>query len=135
MPRRGHVYDLRRRKYLGLTDHLDTTVGPVEVYVILPYRVAPLTLTASAASVERGAEVTVTMKSASADGLRARHVLHCEAISPGGQPAPSPGNVVSENGQVTWTWHTAYNAEAGAWRVRATDVISGAQGEVAVRLK
>ncbi|MBM4050305.1 MAG: hypothetical protein FJ279_34855, partial [Planctomycetes bacterium] len=39
LPVKGHVYDVRRRKYLGQSDSLDVPLGPVEVFAALPYRV------------------------------------------------------------------------------------------------
>ena len=55
----------------------------------------------------------------------ATHVFRFEAVSPDGEACPLSENVVTRDGQGTWTWHTACNAPTGRWTIRARDAVSG----------
>jgi hypothetical protein len=127
----SYVYDMRARKYLGLTDTVETTLAPSEtaLYACLPYRVLGLNLSvphevAAGSAMEIHANVDV------ADAPAGDHVFHAELLSPAGQAMwYYTSNRLAPAGSMDLAIPLALNEPAGKWTVRVRDVLSGAEAE------
>jgi hypothetical protein len=123
LSRRGHVYDVRARTWLGETDRVDTTLDPFlpALYAVLPVR--PRRLKARAAFDRRTGRVALTAELIPAADT---HVFHVELADPEGtrrlhllrnHPAPA--------GKLKTTVFLGTNAAPGRWRFTVRDAATG----------
>ena len=131
LPKKGHWYDMRKHKYLGLRDRVSVTLKEADpyIYAMLPYEVRGLSLSVSGGR-KPGEAVAYKVKLSAGSAKPVRHVVKIEVFGPDGQKAHLySGNIDTRGGAGTGTFGTALNDAPGKWRLVATDVFSGATAE------
>ncbi len=132
LPRAAHVTNARTGEALGETARLRTTLtaGDALVLALGPER-TPLRLEGPGRA-KRGDAAAFTA-SASAAG---RRLLRWHVHGPDGAFRPEYARVTVEDGpSATFVLPSALNDPAGEYRVRVTDVLSGASAEATLRLE
>ncbi len=124
LPRQLDVYDLRTRRALGETDRVALDLGPGEA-AILSLSPTPLAAPAiagpAAARLGENAEFHIRLSSPEAPG-----VVHIDILDPNGRVMlPYSGNLLAAHGEALKLLPLAVNDQAGVWKIRATDVLSG----------
>jgi hypothetical protein len=128
----GHLYDVRSKKYFGLTDtaQFDLTEKAAAVLAVMPYEVRGVEMGIAPEHVKPAGEVTMRASVAVAEGVPGDHVLHVEVYDPAGRLSRAyTDNVLAAGGRWQGSIPTAMNDQPGAWRVVVDDVISGKRGE------
>jgi len=136
LPKTGHIYDVRHRRYLGETDHIETVVerGIAHLYAALPYRVDALELDVPA-TLHPGDTLVCQLRIRAQVAFRTTHVFHLELIDPVGNSAPwAYRNVLAEQGNCEITIHLAWNEQSGDWRLLARDIVTGLQVERSIHV-
>ena len=126
-----HVYDVRKRKYLGQTRSVKTSIHPGEaaVFALYPYQVKGLSLQAPRAR-KAGEAVNYTVKVDTAPAGAGDQIVRLEVYDGSGKLVePYSGNLLSKAGVVKGAFKLALNDPAGRWRLKAIDVVSGATVE------
>jgi len=132
LPRAGHVTNARTGESLGANERLRTTLvaGDALVLSLGPER-TPLRL--EAAGRARLGEAPVFRVVTSAD---ARRILRWHVYGPDGALRPEYAQVTAEEGpEATFVLPSALSDPAGEYRVRVSDVLSGATAEATLRLE
>lgn len=125
---KGHVYDVRKGKYLGFTDTFKSSMLPAwsQIYSIQQKKVSAVQLKAPA-SVTRGEVVKVTMNASGAAGAQ---VFHLEVLDPAGKEEKLiTKNLYAANGQTDTAFQIPFNAAKGTWRIAVTHVNTGLKAE------
>jgi hypothetical protein len=133
LPRAEHVTNARTAEALGETARLCTTLtaGDALVLTLGPER-TPLRLSGPADGAKRGDAVAFA---ASASGA-SRRLLRWHVHGPDGTFLPEYAQVAVEEGpSAAFVLATALNDPAGEYRVRVTDVLSGASAETTLRVE
>jgi hypothetical protein len=128
--RRAYIYDVRRRRYLGHSDHIQVTDGQggVAFYALLP---APVAGVEVGVPVAANAGDLVTYRAEVDSGAAAvRRVFAVRVYSPDGELRHMyGGNVEAPSGSGEGAFRLALNDPAGEWRVVAVDAATGESGE------
>jgi hypothetical protein len=123
LPQPGFLYDLRRQAALGRSGRLEIALSPFEPTLLA---LSPSNLPAPAIGGPQHLALGATARfhlTASA----ASDVLHIETIDPAGNIlAHYSGNRVVSGGTAEWLLPLAYNDPIGTWKIKATDLLSGA---------
>ena len=128
---RKHLYDVRAKRYLGLTDtaEFDLTKKAAAVLALMPYKVAGVKVQTAPAAVVPGQAVTLSAE-VLCDGAAGDHVLRMEVYDPAGRLSRAyTDHVLAVGGRFEAQWRTGLNEPPGRWRVVVVDAISGRQGE------
>ena len=130
--RTGHVYDVRKGKYIGYTSKVEALIAPARalLYAILPYQVKRVDVSerGSADLQDRAFDITVIPSKGSA----ATHVFHVSVVDPSGRPRPEYArNVKAHKGHLAMTLRLALSDPAGFWKLTARDAASGHVGHAA----
>ena len=131
LPRKAHVYDTRRGKYLGETDTvktaIDTAVG--EVYALLPRKVTGLRVDLA----ERTADGQLVAGRIALEADRTvspHHVFHVEVFDPTGEEEMLyRRNVDAPGGKASFRILLPLDAAPGKWRVIVREALTGIQVE------
>ncbi|MDD4871768.1 MAG: beta-galactosidase, partial [Kiritimatiellae bacterium] len=127
-----HLYDVRGKRYLGLTNiaSLDLTHKAAGVLAVMPYEITGLEVSTSPATAMSGKKVKIKAKVLTTGGAPGNHVLRMEISGPSGRISRAyTDNVLAVRGKFKRTIQTALNEQPGRWRVIITDVISGKKAE------
>lgn len=127
-----HLYDVRGKKYFGLTDtaQFDLTEKAAAVLAIMPYEVRGVEAAVAPEHVKPGSEVTIRASVAVAEGIPEDHVLRVEVYDPAGRLSRAyTDNVLAGEGQWQGSIPTAMNDQPGPWCVVVDDVVSGKRGQ------
>lgn len=135
LPGEMHVYDLRNRKYLGLTKTVETDIIPCRAtfFALTPAEVQPVELSLEPAALARGLAGKASLRSKIADGVSAVLVT---ATMPDGKEADWLRRVVMvppAGGDVPLP--IAFNDPAGDWRIRAVELFSSKATDAALSVK
>ena len=136
LPKSGHLYDVRRGRYIGETDHFDTVFarGNAQMYALLPYRVDALELDAPE-TICAGDKMVCNLRVRAHGASITTHVLHLELIDPNGQTAPwCYQNLLVEQGCCSVRLPLALNEAPGAWTLRVRDIATGVSTEQVVTI-
>ncbi|NLF94104.1 MAG: hypothetical protein GX564_09475, partial [Oligosphaeraceae bacterium] len=122
-----HVYNIRKRQYLGQLQEFELELSPGEAafFSLLPEPAAPPTLALSPASIAPGGvlECSISLPNR---GHTSQQVVRLEVISPDGKLCKHYcRNLVSNSGQFMQAFATALSDPPGTWLLRATDLSSG----------
>ena len=132
LPKKSYVTDVRSGKRLGYTDVVQTSlvVGDAAVLSLSP---AENTIALKGPlSASRGEHVAF-MLSSSIAGPR---LIRCHVFGPDGLMLPGYArNLRFDNSTAPFVLPSALNDPAGAYTIRATDVVTGATAEIKVTLK
>jgi hypothetical protein len=131
LPAKGHWYDLRAHKYLGVVGEIRTTLREADpkLYALLPYKVEGITLALTGGG-RPGDRVEYSAKVRAGGARPVRHVLRIEVFGPDGKKRPLySGNVDARAGAGKGRFTLALNDQKGRWRVVATDVFSGVKAD------
>ena len=135
LDRPAHLYDVRGRKYLGLTDtaEFDLREKAAAVLAVMPYEVRGITVEMATERVEPGESVAIRASVTAAEGKPGDHVLRVEVYDPAGRLSRAyTDNVLAVGGQWQGSLPTALSDQHGAWRVVVDDVLSGKRAEASV---
>ena len=119
--RTAHIYDMRKREYIGETEKNLVTLGPGEtaMFAVLPYEVDGLQV------IGAGAEMRASVLAA---GPVTDHVFHVTVSDPAGNLSPAyTRNVLAPGGTADLRIPLALSDPAGEWSVTVRDVLSGAE--------
>lgn len=134
-PRAGHVYDVREKKYLGHIDSLEAAlqVGDAKLFALLPYTIEDLSVTIPA-SVKAGEVLRYQVKLTASEGTTpGNHVVVIKVFAPEGKEVRLYGSRLAlKQGVAEGSIPLSLSDEIGTWRLVATDVVSGTQGEATV---
>ena len=134
LPRAMHVYDLRAGEYLGSVDQIETRLqwGRASFFMALPYEIPQPTVTLAPADPAPGDEATASIAMDLPDGADEQFAAWVEVIDPEGE-SPLWGRQVAvlDGGEAQVRLNVAYNDQPGTWRIRATELFSGASAEAA----
>lgn len=131
----AHVYDARRRKYLGFLQSWRTEIRPAraEVWSLLPYKVSGLSAWPRRLTVRRGETLTFAVRVLTKSGRPGLHVLHVEFVRPDRKPVQYLArNVLAASGRVEVAVPFALNEPVGNWRVTVRDVATGVAKEISL---
>jgi hypothetical protein len=132
LPNKSYVTDVRSGKQLRYTDvvHSSVVVGDAAVLSLSPAE-NKLALNGPPSS-SRGEHVSFTLSSSVA-GAR---LIRCHVFAPDGSMLPAYArNLLLDNTATTFFLPSALNDVAGAYTIRATDVVTGATAETKITLK
>jgi len=134
--KKGHVYDVTARKYLGETDAVTSKV-PLEegkAFAVLPAKIDGVEIDAPSA-VARGEDLEAGFSIAS-DDVTAAYALHVEVVPPSGEPRfHFKRNVLTEDGKAQLSFAIAHNDEPGTWKLRVIEPLTGVTAEKAFAVK
>jgi len=130
----GHVYDVRRGKYLGRSKKVSVAVprGGAAVYSSLPYQVESVEVT-TLESVRPGRRLPLNFSVNAREATAGTHVVHVEFGQIG-----KPGlchyaqDVVCQGGQGATFIPLAINEQPGIYTLSVRDVLSGVSSEARV---
>ena len=139
LPVKGHIYDLRKGKYLGYSDKLKVFLIPAngEFFSVMKEKVTKVTLTAPQ-KVKAGSPVKFSARALTLSGRSAGEVVyHWEFISPSGKEYDRyTGNILSDaKGEMQHQFQSAFNDEKGKWHLKVTCVNSGTKAAVSVTVE
>jgi hypothetical protein len=123
---KAHVYDVRRRQYLGEADTVRTGILPAEAKLLafLPERIAGLNLSLSKPTGKPGDVLELTGSLLPASLKDSRLVVRIEVTKDGRVQEAYTKNLAF-NGSFTYPIPLALNQDQGEYRVKVTEVISG----------
>ena len=133
LPVKGHVYDIRKGKYMGEVDNfvIDLMPGDGQVFSIQKERTTGVEVNAPAVA-ERGRALDVRFKAAGAVG---KQVFRMELSGPDGKIVRHytvTGRFDAAGGKFTFQF--AHNDKAGSWKCRIIHVNSGISAEKIIKL-
>ncbi|MFA6931628.1 MAG: hypothetical protein WCT05_14985, partial [Lentisphaeria bacterium] len=127
LPVKGHLYDLRKRAYLGVTDTVTTQIphNQAVVFGVYPYQVKALRIKMPP-KVQAGTDLKAALEIVPSAGKAGKHVFHIEVRNPKGKAnILMRRNKIAENGKMDFAFRIAHNDVAGTWTLRVTDILSG----------
>jgi hypothetical protein len=128
--REAHIYDVRERRYLGKSDHVESPGGQARValYALLLEPVREVEVKGVPAA-ERGSEVEYRV-SVNKEARSFRHVFAVHVYGPDGKARHMYGaNVEAQKGQAKGSFRLAWNDPVGEWRIVASDAATGITAE------
>ncbi|MBN1808806.1 MAG: beta-galactosidase [Planctomycetes bacterium] len=127
MPRKAHIYELRGRKYLGLTDTASIATEPTmpALYALLPYRVTGIEATAPD-KIAAGADLKVSLQVRGEGEVTGTHVVRVRLHGPdGAERLGCARTILAKKGAGEITLPLAYNDAKGRWTVNLLDLSTG----------
>jgi hypothetical protein len=133
--KKGHLYDVRARRYLGVCDRVKAKVPLHEasVFAVLPQKIESVAIDAPG-RVSRGSDFSAKLKVRHASGGGQEkipgYVLHAELRPPSGKaPFHFKRNLPTQGGSANLFFPIAHNDECGIWKLSVTEALSGISGE------
>jgi len=128
-----HVYDVRRGKYLGLTNLIKAHISReqmAQVFACLPYRVEAVSVSGMKAKYAPGDIVAFQARLVPPVATDQAHTLRTQVFAPTGSEVAAYGCCVeTRNGVATGQIPLALNESRGTWRLVVSDVATGVRGE------
>ena len=136
--RTSHLYDVRRGRYLGRVDSVETVMShTAHVYAMLPYRVRDVKVEPHT-RICRGGEpisVEISIDAGEAETRAMRHCVRLRIIGPGeNEVSHYAKNIMTEGGECTATMQFALNDPPGEYRFVGRDVLTGVEGSGTIQL-
>jgi hypothetical protein len=122
-----HVYDMRRKAYLGRLDRISDTIRTAEpkLYALLPEPVRGVRVTSEAAAA-RGRRFSYSVALEAEEGTDS--VVLVKVYKPGGELVREYSeNLEAKGGAAASGFPIALNDPVGTWKLTATDAVSGKQ--------
>jgi len=136
-PQQGYIYDLRKCKLVARGHSVGTHLlaGDAALYLVAPWKVERLTVSAADPAVTAGETVQYTIRTVAPGGKPDLGVYRLEVIGPDGEPRAHYGaNLTAQDGQAQGSFRTALNDTPGTWTIKATDYVSSVVGSVKIEL-
>lgn len=134
--KKGCVYDVTGRKYLGERDNVTTKVkleGGI-AFAVLPAKIDGIGI-ASPEVIFRGKDLVAELTVVSAD-LTPEYVLHAELIPPSGKVRfHFKRNLMTKSGKTSLVFPIALNDEVGRWTLRVVEPLTGVVSEKALEVQ
>jgi len=130
-----HVYDVRRKRYLGRTQVIQDEIRTAEpkLYALLPGPIGDLAVR-FVQPPQPGRDAVLDIRLQLPAGVES--ALRVEVFRPSGQLAwEYTTNVFTQQGRASVSFPLAWNDPAGPWRVVVTDAIAGKQAIVPFQLR
>ncbi|MFH0963747.1 MAG: beta-galactosidase trimerization domain-containing protein [Planctomycetota bacterium] len=124
----GHLYDVRKREYLGLTAGAEVALVPGEahLFALLPYRVGALALSGVQDRYAPGGRIEFQVALRFEGAPVATHVVRVTLTDPdGATPRHCDRTILMKDGAAAGSMRFALNDKPGTWILSATDVTSG----------
>ena len=137
LPVKGHIYNVREKKYLGNGNTIKMKLVPAwgYLYTILKNKIVRIDVDVPA-KIVRGKGLTAKISAVAESGIPGALTYHVELIKPDGQTAVVyQKNLAFSNGKGVYTVQTAFNDPAGKWRIRVTNVNTGIVTETPFELQ
>ena len=137
LPVKGHIYNVREKKYLGSGDEIRLKLVPAwgYLYAILQNRITGVEIQ-SPSAVKRGERMKIGFRALTEQGAPGAQTFHISLIRPDGKTAAMyRRNVFTENGQGEISLQTAFNDDVGKWTIRAVNINSGTTAEKILAVK
>jgi hypothetical protein len=137
-PRPGHVYDMLLGKYLGQASEWKVSVAPadVQVFSILPYRVAGIEAACETPTADRGGEIRGAVRVNTGGAKAVRHVIGLEVVRPDGQAVRYLArSLETADGRASFAVPLALNEPTGAFALSFTDIATGVKTALRVEVK
>ena len=129
---KGHVYDVRRKKYLGYGDKVNASFIPGEATVLAVTKVKPqFTVDASESTVKRGSEVKFPVTVSKGN----KRFILMRVYRPDGTEELGARQMRTANPEWTFTLPIAFNAPAGDWKITFDDAASNIHFEKKITVK
>jgi hypothetical protein len=132
LPKKFYVADVRSGKQLGYTDvvHASTLIGDALILGLSP--VQTKIRLEGPAEVQMGRKATLNILS----DATGQSLIRCHVFAPDGSIIPIYSrNTLLEKGRTTFVVPFALNDQPGKYKVRATDIVTGAFSETTIELK
>ena len=127
-PVKGHIYDLKSRKYLGYNDGLVAEI-PKEgliTYAVVPYKIEKMKLSCSRKMDNGNMVITCRAVTAPENSYQEKHVVKFGLIAPDGREWKDFAvTVTAKNGKAVHEFLLPENAPSGTWSVFALESLSG----------
>lgn len=123
-PKKGHLYDVRKGRYMGFLDTVTAAVpnAGAGVWAVLPEKVGAFTL-AMPDSVKAGDDLVCDI---SLKGARGSQVFHIQVLPPNGEVRfHMKRNLKSKDGKAKLVFRIALNDQFGLWRLKVRDALTG----------
>ena len=147
LPDSHHLYDVRAGKYIGQAAEFHTAIKPGQglLFALLPYRVQKINLRTDSDRVvpiktdgtKKAIHPRVSVELRTTSGQHPQvHCFRVDICDPSGEAIPAYGqNVLARRGRATFTVPFALNDPSGTWRVHVTDVATGINAELHLRVR
>jgi len=135
IPEKRHLYDVRARAYLDLTDHVKFTFRPEDqvvnqLYAAYPYKAAGIDLRVEPPQVRPGGTVHVEASLRPAEARNHHHVLAMRVLNPKGEDLAWYGTCIeTADGVARGRIDLSLNDMKGTWRIRLTDAGTNVSAE------
>ena len=130
-PAKGHLYDVRKGKYLGKANTVKVAIPNANavVYGVYPAKVEKLLLSVPA-TVKGGSYLSLDISLKTTGGKIGRRVYYISFTDPDGKSNKDLNmSLVAENGKIKKNVKIAFNDKKGKWKVKAIDILTGVSGE------
>ena len=135
IPKARHLYDVRARSYLGLTDQVKFRFRPEEqvvnqLYAAYPYKVTGIDLRIEPPRARPGGTVFVTASLRPPEAKSHHHVLAMRVLNPNGEDLDWYGTCIETvDGIARGRVDLSLNDMKGNWRIRLTDAGTNVSAE------
>jgi Beta-galactosidase/Beta-galactosidase trimerisation domain len=134
LPRQSNIYAIRARQTLGNSDRIELDLDPIEpvLLALSEEQILPPSIEGPART-HLGETPEFHIRS---DAGAERAIIHIDVIDPGGATiAPYSGNLLGAGPVVLKLIPLALNDKFGQWKLRATDMLSGATATAELRVE
>ena len=126
LPGQGHVYDIRRGKYLGYAGAVSHTfgTGAPAVFALMPEKIGEPVLKLDKSVVSAGEPITLKVTLPGGEGLHTAAVL--DVYDPNGKKSEVYSTRMDiDNAGGSQGWNLALDDMKGTWSIRLRETISG----------
>ena len=137
LPVKGHLYNVREKKYLAYGDSFRMKLVPAwgYLYTVLQNRIERVEVTAPL-KLKRGTMLKTGFRAVAEKGSAGPQVFHVEFLRPDGTADKVYSkNIATEDGSGEYALQTAYNDVPGKWILRVTNVNTGLTGEKSIEFQ
>lgn len=140
LDQKRHVYDSRRRQYVGFTDRFEARYSIKEklfalVYATLPYKVEAVDVKLKSDSVRQGGTLFFSVGILPAQADKNRHVLSLSVTDPNRKDISWYGGVLeTKDGIAEGRIDFAFSDVPGIWGIKLTDTATGVSSQKSIEL-
>ena len=130
-PLKGHLYDLRKGKYLGKTDRVTCRIPNADavLFGVYPGKMEKLEITMPS-SVKAGGDLRASLSAVLDEGVSGRRIYYVQVIDPAGKTGFCMDRcLVAKDGKADFRFRMGFNDPEGVWNLKVTDVLTGMSAE------